>query len=130
MAKVKYTYDSKTLSYRKIERTWKQKLQDIAVFGAVAMAFGVVFYLAADLWFESPKERRMKRELENMVLQYELMDGKLDQLTEVLGDIEKRDTKFIEPFLKQVPFQLKFVPLALEVPTATVTLKALKIQSY
>ena len=61
MAKVKYTYDSKTLSYRKIERTWKQKLQDIAVFGAVAMAFGVVFYLAADLWFESPKERRMKR---------------------------------------------------------------------
>ena len=78
MAKVKYTYDSKTLSYRKIERTWKQKLQDIAVFGAVTMAFGVVFYLAADLWFESPKERRMKRELENMVLQYELMNGKLD----------------------------------------------------
>ena len=51
MAKVKYTYDSKTLSYRKIERTWKQKLQDAAVFGAVAMAFGVVFYLAADLGF-------------------------------------------------------------------------------
>ena len=91
MAKVKYTYDSKTLSYRKIERTWKQKLQDAAVFGAVAMAFGVVFYLAADLWFDSPKERRMKRELENMVLQYELMNGKLNQLTEVLGDIEKRD---------------------------------------
>ena len=90
MAKVKYTYDSKTLSYRKIERTWKQKLQDAAVFGAVAMAFGVVFYLAADLWFDSPKERRMKRELENMVLQYELMNGKLNQLTEVLGDIEKQ----------------------------------------
>ena len=46
MAKVKYTYDSKTLSYRKIERTWKQKLQGIAVFGVITMAFGVVFYLA------------------------------------------------------------------------------------
>ena len=103
MAKVKYTYDSKTLSYRKIERTWKQKLQDIAVFSAVAMAFGVVFYLAADLWFESPKERRMKRELENMVLQYELMNGKLDQLTEVLGDIEKRDDEIYRTIFEAGP---------------------------
>ena len=103
MAKVKYTYDSKTLSYRKIDRAWKQKLQDIAVFGAVAMAFGVVFYLAADLWFESPKERRMKRELENMVLQYELMNGKLDQLTEVLGDIEKRDDEIYRTIFEAGP---------------------------
>ena len=103
MAKVKYTYDSKTLSYRKIERTWKQKLQDAAVFGAVAMAFGVVFYLAADLWFDSPKEHRMKRELENMVLQYELMNGKLNQLTEVLGDIEKRDDEIYRTIFEAGP---------------------------
>lgn len=87
MAKVKYTYDSKTLSYRKIERGWKQRAKEIALFSAAAMAFGIVFYMAADMWLESPKERRMKRELDHMVIQYELMDGKLEELTAVLGDI-------------------------------------------
>ena len=61
MAKVKYTYDSKTLSYRKIERTWKQRVKEVALFSIAAAAFGFVFYTAADhLWFD-PKERRMKR---------------------------------------------------------------------
>jgi murein DD-endopeptidase MepM/ murein hydrolase activator NlpD len=78
-------------------------LQGIAVFGVITMAFGVVFYLAADLWLESPKERRMKRELENMVLQYELMNGKLDQLTNVLGDIEKRDDEIYRTIFEAGP---------------------------
>ena len=91
MAKVKYTYDSKTLSYKKIDRSWKVRLKEFTLFAFVSMAFGFVFYLAADLWFESPKERKMKRELDNMVIQYDLMNGKLDQLANVLGDIEKRD---------------------------------------
>jgi murein DD-endopeptidase MepM/ murein hydrolase activator NlpD len=91
MAKVKYTYDSKTLSYKKIDRNWKVRLKEAGIFAIVSMAFGLVFYMAADLWFESPKERRMKRELDNMVIQYDLMNGKLDQLANVLSDIEKRD---------------------------------------
>jgi murein DD-endopeptidase MepM/ murein hydrolase activator NlpD len=67
------------------------------------MAFGLVFYLAADLWFESPKERRMKRELDNMVIQYELMNGKLDQLANVLSDIEKRDDEIYRTIFEAGP---------------------------
>jgi hypothetical protein len=103
MAKVKYTYDSKNLSYRRIDRTWKQRLQEVTIFSVAAMAFGLVFYLAADLWFESPKERKMKRELDNMVIQYELMDGKLGQLTDVLGDIEKRDDEIYRTIFEAGP---------------------------
>ncbi|MCH1402377.1 MAG: M23 family metallopeptidase [Schleiferiaceae bacterium] len=91
MAKVKYTYDSKTLSYRKIDRDWKVRLKDFSLFAIVSMTFGFIIYLAADLWVDSPKERQMKRELENMVIQYDLMNGKLNNLADVLSDIEKRD---------------------------------------
>ena len=103
MAKVKYTYDSKTLSYRKIDRGWKVRIKEIALFAFVSMAFGFVFYMAADLWFESPKERRMKRELDNMVIQYDLMNGKLDQLADVLGDIEKRDDEIYRTIFEAGP---------------------------
>ena len=103
MAKVKYTYDSKTLSYKKIDRSWKVRLKEFALFAFVSMAFGFVFYMAADLWFESPKERRMKRELDNMVIQYDLMNGKLDQLADVLGDIEKRDDEIYRTIFEAGP---------------------------
>lgn len=103
MAKVKYTYDSKTLSYKKIERGWKQRLKEFALFSAASMAFGLVFYTLADAWFESPKERRMKRELDNMVIQYELMNGKLEELAAVLGDIEKRDDEIYRTIFEAGP---------------------------
>ena len=103
MAKVKYTYDSKTLSYKKIDRSWRVRLKEFTLFAFVSMAFGFVFYLAADLWFESPKERKMKRELDNMVIQYDLMNGKLDQLADVLGDIEKRDDEIYRTIFEAGP---------------------------
>ena len=103
MAKVKYTYDSKTLSYKKIDRSWKVRLKEFTLFAFVSTAFGFVFYLAADLWFESPKERKMKRELDNMVIQYDLMNGKLDQLADVLGDIEKRDDEIYRTIFEAGP---------------------------
>ena len=103
MAKVKYTYDSKTLSYKKIERNWKQRAKEAALFSIAAAAFGFVFYTAADLWFESPKERKMKRELDNMVIQYDLMNGKLEQLSSVLQDIEKRDDEIYRTIFEAGP---------------------------
>jgi murein DD-endopeptidase MepM/ murein hydrolase activator NlpD len=103
MAKVKYTYDSKTLSYRKVDRDWKVRLKDFSLFAIVSMAFGFIIYLAADLWVDSPKERQMKRELENMVIQYDLMNGKLNNLADVLSDIEKRDDEIYRSIFEAGP---------------------------
>jgi murein DD-endopeptidase MepM/ murein hydrolase activator NlpD len=69
----------------------------------VSLAFGVAIYMAADLWFESPKDRRLKRELENMVIQYDLMNGKLEQLATVLEDIEKRDDQIYRSIFEAGP---------------------------
>ncbi|MEY2963236.1 MAG: hypothetical protein RL754_497 [Bacteroidota bacterium] len=103
MAKVKYTYDSKTLSYKKIERSWKHKVRSGLLFSFAAAAFGVVFYLVGDAFFESPKDRRLQRELDNMVIQYELMNGKLEQLSAVLEDIEKRDDEIYRSIFEAGP---------------------------
>lgn len=91
MAKVKYYYDPRTLSYRKIERSWKDKLRNTGVFLAAALLFGVLLFFAADNIIDSPKERRLKREISNMELQYDIMDQRIDQISQVLEDIEYRD---------------------------------------
>lgn len=91
MAKVKYYYDPRTLSYRKIERTWKDRLRNTGVFLGSAFIFGLILFFAVDNVIDSPKERRLKREISNMELQYELMNERIDHLSEVLEDIEYRD---------------------------------------
>lgn len=91
MAKVKYYYDPRTLSYRKIDRTWKHRMRDFGVFMLTAGLFAFIFYVLADNFIDSPKEKRLKRELDNMVLQYELMNDRLDQVSTVLEDMQYRD---------------------------------------
>lgn len=91
MAKVKYYYDPKTLSYRKIEKGTRHRLRNSAIFIASAAMLGLVFYLVGDNFIDSPKEKRLKRELDNMKIQYDLLDERMDQVSTVLEALQKRD---------------------------------------
>ncbi len=91
MAKVKYFYDPRTLSYRKIERTWQHRMRDMGVFVLSSAMFAFVFYVIADNLIDSPKEKRLKRELDNMALQYDIMNERMNQIGNVLADMQYRD---------------------------------------
>ncbi|MDX5327146.1 MAG: M23 family metallopeptidase [Bacteroidota bacterium] len=91
MAKVKYYYDTRTLSYRKIERTWRHRLREVGLFVLASALMGALFFFISDTYIDSPKEKRLKREVENMRLQYEIMDQRLNQLYTVLDDLQHRD---------------------------------------
>ncbi len=91
MAKVKYYYDPKTLSYRKIEKGAGQRLRSTAVVVASLLLFGFLFHLVADNFINSPKEKRLQRELENMKIQYDILDERMAQHTAVLEDLQRRD---------------------------------------
>jgi len=91
MAKVKYYYDPRTLSYRKIERTWRHRFKEVGIFLASSALMAVVLFLAIDFMVDSPKEKKLKRELDNMKLQYELVNNRIHQLDEVVAQLETRD---------------------------------------
>lgn len=91
MAKVKYFYDPRTLAYRKIEKTWRQRLRNAGLFVLSAALFAFIFYVFTDNFIDSPKEKRLKRDLDNMSLQYEIMNERLNQVSSVLEDMQYRD---------------------------------------
>ncbi len=93
MSKVKYYYDSETLSYRKIEHKKGRKFgfAILGVFGALlAGLLLLVIYLNIPQ-LETPREKAYKRELENMKLQYELMNQQLKRDHAVLAEVAERD---------------------------------------
>jgi len=103
MSKVKYYYDSETLSYRKIVRKKRTTAKFAFVFLLGSAIFGFLSVVIAGQYFESPKEKALVRELQNMQLQYELLDKKLDEVEIVLSNIEDRDNSIYRLYFEANP---------------------------
>jgi murein DD-endopeptidase MepM/ murein hydrolase activator NlpD len=103
MSKVKYYYDSETLSYRKIERKRKTAVKFLFGFLLSSALFGFMFVFLASQYVESPKEKALKRELLNAQLQFELLNKKMDEATSVLASIENRDNNIYRLYFEANP---------------------------
>ena len=93
MAKVKYYYDAENLAYRIIKNTRQKKVGYALLFLAASGLFGFLCFvvLLNTPYFETPKDKLQAREIENMKLQYEILNRRMDHVNEVLGSIEERD---------------------------------------
>ncbi|MDC8003126.1 M23 family metallopeptidase [Aureisphaera galaxeae] len=105
MSKVKYYYDSDTLSYRKIEPKKGRKFGFVALFFVAAILFGLlgVLILYNIPGIETPKEKSMKRELANLEFQYEILNRKMSQAEEVLEDLANRDNNLYRVYFEANP---------------------------
>ncbi len=91
MSKIKYRYDTKSLSYQKVEVAMRTKIIRVLSYLATGTVFAVITILLAYAYLDSPKEKIQKRELEAMKLQYELLNNKFNLASKVLADLEERD---------------------------------------
>ena len=105
MAKVKYYYDSETLSYRKIERKKGRRFGIIAIslLGSFLAGFILLLIYLNIPELKTPREKSLVRELENMQLQYQVLDKKMDQTQDVLANIEKRDNNIYRAYFEADP---------------------------
>ena len=105
MAKVKYYYDSDTLSYRKIEykKGRKTKIFFLSLLGMFLSGFLLLIIYLNIPYIETPKEKALKRELSNMELQFELLNKKIVQAQTVLSEIETRDNTIYRVYFEANP---------------------------
>lgn len=103
MAKVKYYYDSETLSYRKIERKRRKTLQYAMIFLLGSALFGFLFVFIASQFVQSPRERALKRELSNLQLQYDILDKHVDDAFAALENVEDRDNNIYRLYFEANP---------------------------
>ena len=96
MSKVKYYYDSETLSYRKIESKKGRKLGIIllSILGMFLSGFLLLLIYINLPYVETPKEKELKRELANM---------NMEQAELVLGQIADRDNNLYRVYFEANP---------------------------
>jgi len=103
MSKVKYYYDSETLSYRKIERKKRTTIKYAFMFLLASSLFGFLFVFIAGQYVESPKERALKRELQNSQLQFQLLNKKMSEAEAVLANVADRDNNIYRVYFEANP---------------------------
>ena len=103
MSNVKYYYDPDTLSYRRIEKTKKEVTKTVFGFLFASCIFAFVIVFAGSYYFESPKVKALNRELQNMELQYAVLNGKLSEAESVLENIEERDNRIYRLYFEANP---------------------------
>ena len=91
MAKVKYYYDTKTLSYKRIELSKVKKIRNLLYFLVGSTFTGLIMIIIFFQFFDSPKEKILNREIKQLSTQYEVIQEKLNQVEIVLDNIQQRD---------------------------------------
>lgn len=103
MSKTKYRFNTRTLSYEKIELDWKQRILKFSTFFISSIFIGFLFYVAAGVLVDSPKEKILKKENSQLKAQYELLDKRMEQLSNVLADIQRRDDEIYRIIFEAEP---------------------------
>ena len=88
MASVKYKYNTKSLAYEKVELTAKARMLKLFTYAAMGVVFAAIFLFITYTFVDSPKEKRLKRENAQLMLQYEILDARLRQMEKVLDDVK------------------------------------------
>jgi len=91
MSKVKFQFDKRTLTYRKVELSMKQRIMKVVGWSAGAAVFAAVVIVLFTTFFDSPKEKRLKREIAQLELQYKLLDKRMEQVDQVLAELQEKD---------------------------------------
>ncbi|HET7818288.1 MAG TPA: M23 family metallopeptidase [Bacteroidia bacterium] len=91
MSKINYRFNKHSLTYEKIGFSWSKIFIKLFTYLAIGTVFAAITVFVAFTYFDSPKEKMQKREIEWMTYQYDMLNKKLKQVEVVLADIEKRD---------------------------------------
>lgn len=105
MAKVKYYYDTESLAYRIIKPLKRRSFAYIMLFLLASSLFGFLAFvvLLNTPFFETPKDKFQAREIDNLKIQYAILNRKLDQVDDVMNAIEDRDNNLYRAYFNSSP---------------------------
>ena len=105
MSKTKFYYDKKSLSYKEIKLSTKDRFLNFISFVLASFFFGLMclFILISTPLVNTPTELTQARELNNYKLQFDLLTKKINQLEIVLENIEERDNNIYRVLFEANP---------------------------
>ncbi|HRS53987.1 MAG TPA: M23 family metallopeptidase [Bacteroidales bacterium] len=108
MAKIKrkitkYHFDPKSLSFQRVKTTFKERILKFLYIIAAGTVFSIIVIILAFNFIDSPKEKKLRRELTQYELQFKLLNDRIEKLNSVLADIQNRDDNIYRVIFEAEP---------------------------
>lgn len=105
MAKAKYKYNPESLSFDKIRLGVRAILLRSLAYLIGSVIVAVVLNFIFGLFFDSPKEKALKREIEQLTLQYDLVHREMQNLEQVIQHLQETDDNLYRTIFGAEPIQ-------------------------
>lgn len=103
MSKIKYKFNTKSLTYEKVTVPIGKRMWQALSYLATGLVFATITTFIAYNYFDSPKEKQLKREIAELTLQYELLNSRMGEIVLVLDDIQERDNNVYRTIFEAEP---------------------------
>lgn len=103
MSKIKYKFNTKSLTYEKDTIPFRRRVWQALSYLATGLVFATITILIAYKYLDSPKEKQLQREINELTLQYEILNNRMSEVTEVLDDIQERDNNVYRTIFEAEP---------------------------
>ncbi len=110
MFKAKYKFNPDTLNYDKIELTLKEKLLKIFSFLFIfSSGIALISYLVFSFYFDNSNIKELKREKKELITEYKKLNTRVDHLSLILEDLQRRDATIYRALLSAEPLPTSIV---------------------
>lgn len=103
MADVKYKFNPDSLSFDKVRLNARALFMRSLAYLVGSVLIAVVYGLLFSVFFDSPKEKALKREIAQMELQYEMMQREMGNLEKVLDHLQETDDNLYRTIFEAEP---------------------------
>ena len=103
MKKIKYYYNTHTLRFEKLETPLRVRLLQVFGFIAASIVTGLVIIFIAFKYIDSPKEKLLRQENDDMHESYSLLRERVNQLEMQMDELENRDNSVYRSIFESEP---------------------------
>jgi len=103
MPRTKYKFDPDSLSFDKVRLGVKAILLRFLAYFTGSLIIAVVYWVVFAFFFDSPEEKALKREVEQMTIQYNLIHREMANIENVLDDLQKTDDNLYRTIFEAEP---------------------------
>lgn len=103
MARAKYKFNPDSLSFDKIRLGFRAVLLRFLSYFIGSVFIAVIYGLLYAMFFDSPKEKALLREIDQLTIQYEMMNKEMDNVEKVISHLEQTDDNLYRTIFEAEP---------------------------
>ena len=103
MPRTKYKFNQESLSFDRIRLGLGEILLRFLAYFIGSVLIAVIYWIIFAAFFDSPKEKALEREVQQLTIQYDLINREMGNVEDVLDDLQKTDDNLYRTIFEAEP---------------------------